>query len=412
MKGPVLSNFTRQRQTNRQYPLVWIFLLFVMVFFQIFLNLIFYDDKPNEAFRIIPPVQPTPVPLNDTELKLTIDHLTNQLEALSHDLPKSYQDDGTFFPFTIRDAKRLSSVQMDPNIHIFDYVDTNSGKQLTSKKMQLWVDGNFVKPASCSKYSISCYKQKILYAFQYCLTNTTADYFFYIEADNDLCVPLQQIRNLAFQHNKPLIATGVGFSGWIMSRDFVFQFLQLYRQVTLEQGIHPQFVTTKWLMENKAWSVTRQYLVSHSILPSLGADPLLLGQAAPDPNSRNESTENNASSTTVTTVIPPVPQHLPRCLEPHRSQWYETEDTNSTQDIYGWGYFDFDDCPLDAEIYPCRPDQYPNASSWRNPFVSTLKDGKGGSDGSNVHKLAFHDANITEVRERLQKLRLQKNGEN
>mmetsp|Transcript_8921 Transcript_8921/g.24724 ORF Transcript_8921/g.24724 Transcript_8921/m.24724 type:complete len:105 (+) Transcript_8921:682-996(+) len=42
-----------------------------------------------------------------------------------------------------------------------------------------------------------------------------------------------------------------------------------------------------------------------------------------------------------------VAKHLPRCLEPHRGKWGETD---------MWDYFDYEACPR-AETFPCAQGQ-------------------------------------------------------
>lgn len=315
-------------------------LKFILVVFlvalQILFNFVLYLRIPE------PTPKPTPAPINETEFLKELGYLQGQIQQLKQSVFVPYQDDGEFYPFTIRDSKRLTPVQADPNFHIFDFVDTTAGRQITSKKLEFWVDGHRVDMAPCSRYAILCYKKKIISAFEYCLANTTANYFFFVEADNELCVPMQVIRDLTYRYRRYFIGTGIGFSGWIMNRTFIEDFLQIYRPPHKHANESPDPIGARLLMEKKAWTVTRQYLVSHSIKPGLGAQSLTVGR--PDKK----------------THIVPELKHLPRCFEPKRTIWLEFP--NSTQDMHGWDYFDYEDCPPDAEIFPCRPDQYVNVT--------------------------------------------------
>jgi hypothetical protein len=273
-----------------------------------------------------------------------IQDLQLELDKLKHDpnLPTPYKHDGRFFPFTIRDAKRLTPVQVSPEFHIFDYVDTTAQNQQASRLQQLWLDGDYIARAPCSQYSILCYKRKILQVLDLLMSNTTAQYFFYVEADNELCVPMEHIRNLTYRHARYFIGTGIGFSGWIMNRTFIEDFLEAYRPSHKANNESPDPIGARLLMEKKAWSVTRQYLVSHTIKQGIGVASLTVGKI-------------DLKTKQVKEV-----KHLPRCFEPKRTKWLESN--TSTEDMHGWDFFDSDDCPPGTELYPCRPDQYVNVT--------------------------------------------------
>jgi len=267
-----------------------------------------------------------------------------QIDILQQDpnLPSQYQHDGRFYPFTMRDSKRLTPVQVSSSFHVFDYLDPTMPNQQTSRAQQLWLDGNYVARAPCSQYTIMCYKKKILQVLDYLMNNTTAQYFFYVESDNDLCVPMEDIRDLTYRHERYFIGTGIGFSGWIMNRTFVQDFLYAYRPAHKLNNESPDPIGARLLMEKKAWSVTRQYLVSHTIKQGIGTDSLTVGKVDKKTKKVKEV------------------KHLPRCFEPKRTKWLETN--TSTEDMHGWDFFDADDCPPGTEIYPCRPDQYVNVT--------------------------------------------------
>jgi hypothetical protein len=231
--------------------------------------------------------------------------------------------------FTMRDARRLAPNQLPEGIHIFDYVDIYAMQQSSSKQHALFLDGENVGIANCQKYNLECYKHKILQVFLEALNATKANYFFYMEADNDLCVPFQKIHDFALKHQRYFVSCGVGTSGWIMSRQFMIDFVARYGSNNRLLG--PDVEASFMLMKMKKWSVTRQYWVSHSILPAIGADGLTL--------------KNSAQR---------YAKHLPRCLEPHRGLW--PTKPGSKNDMFGWDYFDFDECPK-AELFPCEKSQ-------------------------------------------------------
>jgi hypothetical protein len=271
----------------------------------------------------------------EAQLQVEIDHLQKDIDEYQyHQLsPQSYryQDDGNFLAFTIRDARRLVPNPFTaPGFHIFDYKDISSSNlpQNSSHHSQLFYNARLVGDAPCQKYNVRCYKRKILQVFNYLMdSNKNATYFFYMEADNDLCVPLQYIRNLTYHYQRYFISTGVGFSGWIMRRDFVQAFLDVYTPKHRNELENPDVIGSLLLIEQQAWSVTRRYLVSHTILPSFGSPALTVGR-----------TSNNNS------------KHLPRCFEPRRGVWPTSD--KDRRDWYGWDFFDYDLCAT-SELFPC-----------------------------------------------------------
>jgi hypothetical protein len=275
----------------------------------------------------------------EAQLQVEIDHLQKDIDEYQyHQLsPQSYryQDDGDFLAFTIRDARRLGPNPFTaPGVHIFDYKDISRGNlpQKRSQNSQLFYNARLVGDAPCQRYDVMCYKQKILQVFNYLMdSNKNATYFFYMEADNDLCVPLQYIRNLTHHYQRYFISTGIGFSGWIMRRDFVQAFLDVYTPKHRKGLEGPDVIGSMLLMEQQAWSVTRRYMVSHTILPTFGSKALTVGRES-----------NNAT------------KHLPRCFEPRRGLWPISDEDR--RDQYGWDYFDYDLCAT-SELFPCAPGQ-------------------------------------------------------
>jgi len=181
---------------------------------------------------------------------------------------------------------------------------------------------------TCFAYSKECYREKLLRVFQIALNvSGDAPYLFFMEADNDLCVPLAEIERIATTYHRPWIGTGVGFSGVIMSRRFVEIWMETYQQIpsTDETNYYcPDCVVQLLLNDNvtdMTWSVTRQYLVQHTLALSVGSKALNHGDR-----------KNNR-----------LYKHLPRCLEPTREAWFGKGD---------WDYFDYNECG-DEEIYPC-----------------------------------------------------------
>ena len=101
---------------------------------------------------------------------------------------------------------------------------------------------------------------KIFQVFEMAMEATNANHFFFMESDNDLCVPLKNIRQLALTEHHYFLATGIGFSGWIMSRQFILDFLQEYKYH--RKFLEPDVVAANLLIKKKAWAVTR---ISHYI---------------------------------------------------------------------------------------------------------------------------------------------------
>lgn len=241
-------------------------------------------------------------------------------------------DSNVFFPFTIRDSRRLVPNQIPLGFHIFDYVDVHNRHQEHTKTSNLFQDGiRLVEhPPPCQAYTLSCYKKKIIQVLDIVLNATAANFFFYMEADNDLCVPLSYIQHLAETEHRYFIAAGTGFSGWIMSRSFVLDFLDEYRKEPATKSnfyLQPDSVASSMMIPRRNWAVTRRYLVSHTIISTSGAQPL---------------TMKNTSR---------LEKHLPRCLEPHRGKWPDPV-KSPTIDYYGWDYFDYDLCGH-ADLFPC-----------------------------------------------------------
>ena len=255
-----------------------------------------------------------------------------------HDM---YVDD--LYAFTMRDALHLTSNQLvaysdyyyddsDSSrclLHIYDYNNLESKVHIPNVSQTLFLDGRKIAESPCSWYSTKCYREKILQAWHVALKQTNSKYFFYMESDNDLCISLDKIRELAVKENRFFISVGVGASGWIMRRDFVEGFLQLYAQPKNDEG--PDIVAGKWLKESGKWSVAREYLVSHTLLPAVGSQSLTVKR------------------------VSRLHKHLPRCREPHRSVWSDNE-SNPHEDMYGWDYFDYDWCP-NAYVFPCSENQ-------------------------------------------------------
>ena len=69
-----------------------------------------------------------------------------------------------------------------------------------------------------------------------------------MESDNNLCISLDTIKHLALTENRYFISTGVGTSGWIMSRQFLQDFYQIYTTVN-ENNIHK-------LLKGKKYNIT------------------------------------------------------------------------------------------------------------------------------------------------------------
>ena len=54
-----------------------------------------------------------------------------------------------------------------------------------------------------------------------------------MESDNTLCVPLTELERIAETQLRYFVGTGIGASGWIMSRSFLLDFMARYEEVVL-----------------------------------------------------------------------------------------------------------------------------------------------------------------------------------
>jgi hypothetical protein len=359
-----------------------------------------------------------------------------------------------FFPFTIRDSRRTGPTQIPHGFHIFDtvvhLVDPDQPKVDTTQTTTLYYNGHplvlpsrsddYGCPIHLDKYSLICYRAKILHVMDFLLRTTKARYYFYMEADNDLCTTLTDLRNLTLTHQRYFISTGVGFSGWIMSRQFLQDFYEWYKRPdhrgiggALGNGDHygrevlgndhvlqqpdaalrPDVMGWALLNQKRAWSVTRRYLTSHSVLAGRGEDGLtdlfeieegynassaLNGTTTSAPASASAASgggsdnieggeedrnSDNSNNRTAPGYVPT--RHLPRCLEPHRGIWPPVPSGNQPQpglgggaddgsrsrggtntdreaapedqhDMFHWDFFVYDWCP-DSPIFPCEGGQ-------------------------------------------------------
>ncbi len=293
-------------------------------------------------------------------LSQQIDSLQTQLRQWEQQ-SQIYIEDGNFYPFAIRDSRRLVPTQLPLEVHIWDYVDISSQNQQRTKKAELFHNAKREAPAICQTYDLNCYKKKIIQVFELVLQqNPNTLYFFYMESDNELCVSLAEIRRIAYQYERYFITTGIGFSGWIMQRQFVIDFLQELKDfvpppidakdILSQQGPHPSEgpdpIASVMLIEKNSWTVTRKYLVSHSIQPSIGMEALTVRMPT---TADVEVTSTNTTRAAAAKPKKGLDKHLPRCLEPRRSKWRISKKDH--RDRFGWDYFDYDEC--DGEVFPC-----------------------------------------------------------
>jgi hypothetical protein len=352
-----------------------------------------------------------------------------------------------FVPFTIRDAQRTVPIQIPHGFEVFDLVDvyaTNGDQNQTAyreaykqkkknsvgnnntatamekrkpsheefdtptSEARLFLNGKHVIEGDrqfgdhkhnddddCQGYSKQCYRSKFLKVIRYLLAHQRNDggdnnieyYYFYMESDNDLCVPLSDIRDLAFEYQRYFVSTGIGASGWIMSQTFLEDFYEFWtilgtspttsqtqmHGLSETQLLEPDSVAAVLLREKKAWSVTRQYLTSHSILVGNTEDQAsikaLFVPLSPSANKTEEHPQQDASKTTKKAHKKETPEeaglkapplepsrYLPRCREPHRGVWRDATNPDSGTDVELWGYFDYDQCP-ESDIFPCEEGQ-------------------------------------------------------
>jgi hypothetical protein len=364
-----------------------------------------------------------------------------------------------FVPFTIRDAQRTVPTQIPHGFEVFDFIDlfaTNGDQnQTTQRKTQTASSAenkeNYYAPVAtrarlfrngkplpyaknnregkdCLGYSKRCYRSKLLKVIRYLLSlqkihkgdndsdNKIEYYYFYMEADNDLCVPLSEIRDLAFKYQRYFVSTGIGASGWIMSHAFLEDFYFFWSNIDIdesyglseEQLLEPDSVAAVLLRQTQAWSVTRRYLTSHSILTGNTEDEASIatlferegpvvsvavanakhdGDAAVrEPSlvaadNENGDDKKTKKTTTIKKNKKETPEeaalnaplmepsrYLPRCLEPHRGVWRDSATGSFDFDVHHWDFFDYDLCP-ESDIYPCREGQLKELAA-KDPYYN------------------------------------------
>ena len=339
-----------------------------------------------------------------------------------------------FVPFTIRDAQRTVPTQIPYGFEVFDFVDvyaangdqnqTNVTANRIESKTNNYTEGSFRIPTNskarlyhngnplpetnndkddsqCLQYSKRCYRSKFLKVIRYLLSlqkkrqdgddGGSEYYYFYMEADNDLCVPLIDIRDLAFEHQRYFIHTGIGASGWIMSQAFLVDFYKFWTSIdvnrknnelglTPQELLEPDSVAAFLLKQKSAWSVTRQYLTSHSILSGSTKDEASIAalfetsmvNVTKEPDNidkgkkkKKKKKETPEEAALHAPLMEPA-RYLPRCLEPHRGIWKDSK-TNYF-DAYHWGFFDYDLCP-ESTIFPCQKGQLEELAK-KDPYFS------------------------------------------
>ena len=169
-----------------------------------------------------------------------------------------------------------------------------------------------------------------------------------MESDNDLCVSMKKLTELATKYQRYFISVGVGASGWIMSRQFLMDFINSeYFQSpddVVDERHGPDVYVAKWLRDTRQWSVTRQYLVQHTI-----------SSVASTTSQQQQSASQQQGLTINSDAIEFDFKHLPRCFEPHRGMWIRYSKESIPRDKYGWDYFDTKKCPNnEEEIFPCK----------------------------------------------------------
>jgi hypothetical protein len=269
----------------------------------------------------------------------------------------------------------------------------------------------------CQDYSMACYRSSMIQVMRYLLESPklrNVTYFFYMEDDHDLCVSLSSIRSMAYRYQRYIISVGTGASGWIMSRSFLQDFYHWYQidlppslsrdeKVTSMDWLRPEVVATAMLRHKDIpWSLSRQYLTSHTILTSTAFDVVdqsltdLFEFDVTDPASVNDNQTNATDvpvldgNETVSSKLPKTTKvellpalepkvHLPRCLEPRKGIFTERdvlgdndeddnnddvaqETENVTALVSSWNVFDYVHCP-DAEISPCDDSELNNGAS-------------------------------------------------
>ena len=404
-------------------------------------RLFFFRKKSKKINKYVFSNKTETHPVSLLSLQSQLSGLTKRLErvqeTLKDDEGESYlfqNNKQVFFPFTIRDAQRTVPTQIPYGFEVFDFIDlykanqnqttqsktnqksnSDSGDDTFSEtisKSSLYRNGKplanptNITVSECQGYSKKCYRSKFLKVIRYLLdlkknddpksnneNNKNDYYYFYMEADNDLCVPLSEICDLALEHQRYFVSTGTGASGWIMSHRFLEDFYELWNSMNDtesegDQFLKPDSVAARLLREKMNWSVTRQYLTSHSILKGTTNDEISIGTlferadsaVAANKNSNANTNANAGAKGGLKTSKRETPEeaskkaplmepsrYLPRCLEPHRGVWKDTldpkdknaenkENNSNVFDDHHWMYFDYDLCP-NSEIFPCAEGQ-------------------------------------------------------
>eukprot|EP00533_Pseudo-nitzschia_delicatissima_P002184 CAMPEP_0116091872 /NCGR_PEP_ID=MMETSP0327-20121206/7737_1 /TAXON_ID=44447 /ORGANISM="Pseudo-nitzschia delicatissima, Strain B596" /LENGTH=483 /DNA_ID=CAMNT_0003583253 /DNA_START=99 /DNA_END=1550 /DNA_ORIENTATION=- len=369
------------------------------------------------------------------ELSKRLERVQKNVEdtVANQETGSSSETEKVFFPFTIRDAQRTVPTQIPYGFEVFDFIDlyaTNGDQNQTAtlhshnkQNAKFYRNG---KPISvddrllseCLGYSKRCYRSKLLSVIRYLLSlhNTHKRkgdgegnklkeyYYFYMEADNDLCVPLSEIRDIAFEHQRYFVSTGTGASGWIMSHRFLEDFYFFWKNLdennmqgmTGNQILEPDSVAAVLLEQNMAWSVTRRYLTSHSILTGNSNDAASIralfqrvDQVVPNnadsaaksvveeikktKKTKRKKKETPEEAAKNAPLMEPS-RYLPRCLEPHRGVWrnkMDEKDVENDFDVHHWGFFDYDLCP-DSDIFPCAEGQLKELAK-KDPYFHKKK---------------------------------------
>ena len=381
-----------------------------------------------------------------------------QIQEKENHLKKDDGDEIQLYGFVIRDSRRLVSTQIPLGIHAYDFIDITSPDQMhqqqeaksaaedenddedgevnveqinpahnttaraakrRNRNRQLFLDGIYIggegeqttriRSGSNGPNTYYYHYRLLLQVLEHVLketrTATDADsklntskqqqYYFYMEANDELCVNYKQIQVLARRQKPYFLITGEDFSGSIFSLTFLKEFVSRLRQEissisnSFSKQSHPttsmnttnyenknllnkdlpSIVGTRLVLEQNAWTSTRTHLVSHSVVSVMG------GPSSSATNEELEGDEERMSGNDNKTLpslsrSPPesfwsmIPSsryhHWPRCLEPRRTPQKKSVTSVHTRHV-DWGYFDHWNCQSNTDssrdIYPCLESQ-------------------------------------------------------
>jgi hypothetical protein len=180
-------------------------------------------------------------------------------------------------------------------------------------------------PAPFQKYDLLCCKAKIIQVFELVLQqNPMTEYFFYMEANNDLCTTLTEIWRLAYEYQRWFITTGIGFAGWTPKDP------KDHNDILSQQGPHPNvdchpeisslaFHSTSDALTMDA--LTMRMPVADALAATIPSTPAVNAANTNNANAQNVSAvESAALAASKAKKNKGLDKHFPWCGESRRSK--------------------------------------------------------------------------------------------